>query len=129
MQETLRLYNKSDREALNLILLEEGVQPSDMKFDYYATWVLEDDGLIGFFTLRREKGLPNLVHFAVSKERRSMANARKLVKALVSTARYYGKTMILHSKKTYLDKIIQYYFKTKPFVHANGYNFYHVELK
>ena len=126
--EELRLYNKSDREALSLILLSEGVQPPDMKFEEYATWILEDDGLIGFFTLRREKGLPNVVHFAVSKERRSMSNARKLVKALVIKARHYGKTMILHSKKDYLDKIIRYYFKTKPYTEADGYRFYIVKL-
>ena len=116
----MRKYIESDKERLTKMLKSEGIK--NMGFEKHTTWVTDE----GFFTIREEHGFPYLIHFYVDKDKRSINSARKLIKSVRSVVRT-GK-MLIHSKKSYLDKFIQYYFKVKPYARENSYNFYLVEV-
>ncbi len=111
---------------LTQALLDEGVLPEDIKLDLYPTYVFDE----GFFTMRIDNGLPAIVHFCVFKEKRSAQSARALAKHFKDTVRGWGfQQAYLHSKKDYIDRMIQYYFKTKPFAEKDGYRFYKVKVE
>ena len=117
----MRKYVGDDYRALYDMLEFEGLKPEEMSFDMDMTYIVDKS----FFTLRSDNDFMHLIHFCVDKDDRTPSNARKLCKALKEVV--VGK-LIIHSKKEYLNRCIEYYFKTKPYEVKDGTNFYLVEV-
>jgi len=122
----LRKYNDDDYDILCQMLTVEGIGESEMRFDRYDTFIIEDKG---FFTLRREHGCLSVQHFCVDRKYRSAKMARELIKAMVNKVREYGiKGLILHSKSNFVDTFIRHYFKAKPYAIDGVTAYYYVEV-
>ncbi len=117
----IRKYEGSDYDTLKEMLLAEGLKEEEMSFDTDTTYIVDNS----FFTLRWEHGFMSLVHFCVDHKHRSQKSARDLLKGIKEVV--VGK-LIIHSKKEYLNKCIEYYYKTKPYKVEDGCNFYLVEV-
>ena len=117
----MRKYQDSDYDTLKDMLLAEGLKEEEMSFDTDITYIVDNS----FFTLRTEHGFLSLVHFCVDQKHRSQKSARELLKGIKEVV--VGK-LIIHSKKEYLNKCIEYYYKTKPYEVKDGYSFYLVEV-
>jgi hypothetical protein len=93
---------------------------------------LWDEGkMIGFCTYRIEHGLPSMHHFIIDKKKRNMPMARrlmKLFKAIVKEQGFYKAIIQAPCKKEYLNKIISYYFRAKPYTEHKDDNYYLVRL-
>jgi hypothetical protein len=121
-----RLYNDNDYDMLCKMLTEEGIGESEMRFDRYDTFIVDNKG---FFTLRREHGCLSVQHFCVGRKYRSAKVARELVKAMVDKVKEYGiKGLILHSKSNFVDKFIKHYFKKQPYAIDGITAYYYVEV-
>ena len=109
------------------MLSQEDINESEMGFSMYDTYIMTaDNNILGFFTLKTEWGYPSLLHFCVDRKYRSPKVSRELLKELKRIIRDKGFTeMILHSKKSYLDRCIQYYFKKKPYAVTNDLTTYY----
>lgn len=127
----IRKYQNKDYIELFDMLITEGIPERDMRFKEHETYVIEYDGVIrAFFTFKHEHGCLSVQHFCVSRSFRSARMARELVKEMVNTAKLQGVAeLILHSKRNYIDKFIQHYFKVKPYAVEGITSFYHVSLK
>ena len=123
----IRQYQDKDYFFLQEILLSYGTEFKDHKFDIHTTYVLGDRD--AFFTYYIDNGTPHLIHFAIKLSRRSNELARLLIKTFQGCLLSSGYTKaILHSRKSYLNRFIEYYFKVKPYAVENGYTFYLVEV-
>ncbi len=125
----IREYKIEDNLIIFNMLLNENIPVQEYRYNEYPTWVLDEDGVKGFFTVKTAWGFPAIQHFCVGKEYRSMGNARKLIKAVKDIVCELGfKKMLLHSDKPYLHKMIEYYFKTKSYKEIDKRKFYLVEV-
>lgn|SRR5574343_85153 len=128
----LRVFNNdSDIAILKKMLAAEDIPCSETSFMDNPTFICENDNgkIIGFFTIGEEHGFPSIRHFCVSREYRSAVNARILAKEMVEVLKKIKPMKILaHAKKEYLQKIIEYYFKAKPYAVADDYNYYLIEV-
>jgi GNAT superfamily N-acetyltransferase len=98
---------------------------TNMEFLENSKTYVDDAGLISYFLY---KGNPILQHFYVYPEHRKIENARKLIKDFIELLKKKGfKVFIVSSKKTYLNKVIEYYFKVKP-RSINDTKYYLVEV-
>jgi hypothetical protein len=118
----MRQYKDSDYEWLKDMLLKEGIKEEEMGFDKHLTFIVGKS----FFTLKSDKGFLHLVHFCVDRKYRSVETMRTLLKAINEVV--VGK-LIIHSNKEYLNKVIEYYYKEKPYESENGINFYLVKMR
>ena len=127
-----RSYTGSDDEAIKSMLNKEGIIEEDMAFGQYPTYILEDkDEPIGFITIKEEHGYPSLQHLCVRADRRMITPARLLIKMFRYIGRLWGgKKGIIHIKhdSARLKKLIEYYFKVKPYATENERYWYFVNL-
>ena len=130
----MRRYNYNDRHELAEMLLAEEIPPLEHQFAKNITHVLiEDDVIKGFFTLgvKVQSGYPYLMHFCTKKKYRTPKLARTLTSALVEAVRALGaKKFIINCpvEKNYLQRIIKYYFKKKPYATKSRHDFTLVEV-
>ena len=124
-------YRKRDKEAIIDMLATEGIPRDEMVFEQCLTYIMKDQGeTIGFFSIRQEHGLPSLQHFCVNRAHRSAKNARLLVKAFEYIIREMGfRKAILHGCQYYVKKLIEYYFKCKPYAFKGERAYYLVEVR
>ena len=83
----MRCFVQEDFNVLALMLNKKGIEPDEMGFseERAQTFVMDEDGEIkGFFTLRKEHGLPYVVHF-VSDKGYGLKLGSELKKALKAT--------------------------------------------
>lgn len=94
------------------------------------TFIVEDEkGIIGFFMMIIEQGLPSLRYFVVKKNRRSMKTSRAMIKKYQEFVRNRGfKASFIVVKKKYLKRVVEYYFKRKPYATKDNMYFYLVEV-
>ncbi len=133
----IRPYKSKDKQIiLDMIGWPEIVdgRVEAVYFHVDETYVWEDDGTVkGFYTIRNQHGYPSIIHFFIRKEHRNPDTARMLIKDFKNRIRQRGyNRAFLHSCKRNLDKLIQYYFKVKPYAvkHEGGKttNYYLVEV-
>lgn len=123
----IRAYQPSDYFYLREILFECGIECKYHKFSSNHTFILGERE--AFFTYYIDRGFPHLIHFAVSKNNRSVELARLLIKSFQGCVLSLGLTKaIIHSNNSYLSKFIEYYFKVKSYASDNNYKFYLVEV-
>jgi len=109
----IRPYLKRDKEFCREILDAEGITEGH-EYENSPTWILEDDLTIGFFTIVLDT-FPKLQHFCIKGDLRTMVRARIMIKAVKQVLRDWGVgQFLINSPKEYLNKMIEYYFKTKP---------------
>jgi len=114
------------------LLLAEGVPEDEIAVDEYPTYTIEEDGeVVAFYTIKMEHGLPSLQHFVVKDTNRNHSVARRLVRSFREKVKEhgYGQAIIHcdHDKKR-LAKLIEAYFKTKPYADAHSKWWYLVEV-
>jgi len=126
----IRHYQEQDKPVLTEMERIEGIEESGMCFEDNPTMVLEDDKkVIGFFTLRKQHNFPMLQHFCISREHRSPKNARLLIKSFKEVCKQLKfNKVIIPSMDKKLEKMIQYYFKTKPYAFLENKTFFLVKL-
>jgi hypothetical protein len=114
---------------LEKMLALEGV--TDTFLDDDITYLLKDGNeIIGFFTVGILRSFPVLRHFIIDKKHRSPSNARKLGRAFCALCKVKGFTHVfVNAKKDYLKKVIEYYFKKKPYTDVDGTSWYFVEVR
>lgn len=126
----IRFFRFDDTDFLNKMLSDEGLVKSEMIFDSGLTYVFEEgENIKGFFTFK----LPmtkflTLQHFCVGKDFRSPKMARVLAKALVEKVRSLKANKFIINcpiKNKGLQKILNYYFKTKPYANDLS-NYYYL---
>jgi hypothetical protein len=92
------------------------------------TFILEDDGMKGFFTLKFETP-PSLRYFYVKKNYRNAKHSRFLIKAVKQIIEDFGfNKFVIVVEKTYLKKIVEHYFKIKPYADDGKFSFYLAEV-
>jgi len=85
----------------------------------------DDEGLIGFLTVKIEKNVPVLLHFVVKRERRSLKTTREMIKETKKFIKNMGFAMfIVPVKKDYLKRFVEYFAKRKPYAVKDGISFY-----
>ena len=116
----IRPYRKEDEEFCKELLITEGIPEEEQIFKTNLTWIMEDGIPIGFFTLVQGEFM-QLQHFGVRRGKRSIERARMMVKTIKKIVAECGLTQLLIKvQKKYLQRMIEYYFKTSP-VFRNGY--------
>jgi len=128
----LREYKHSNYDELTDMLINEGIPANEHGFEEFKTYVLQNRQEVeGFFTYKFEYELPNVVHFCVKPKYRGCKKAVELVKYLKTIVKKEGlKQIIFHAvcDKKYISKLIEGYFKVKPYAEQDGNKFYIVEV-
>ncbi len=130
----IRRYEHKDSKQLSEMLREEGLKPDEMDFSTNLSFVLIEEGEVkGFYTYKIEHGcFPHLQHFCVKKSsRNSPTVARKLIRDFRSRVKRdgYGKAIINSpSCSDKISKIIEWYFKAKPYGTGKSHKFYLVTV-
>lgn len=116
----LRLMEPKDIPSITKMLEAEGLQQEGhfhtRKNNF--TFILEDemDRIQGFFTLNFVDSYINLQHFCVAREFRTVKMAAKLIRCVRDVVKKLGyNKMIVHGKGERINKVISWYFKTKPY--------------
>jgi hypothetical protein len=93
------------------------------------TYVMEDNDIIGFFGYRMEHDYPSLKHFCLDRKHRGLGNACKLMREYLNTIKKvgYNKSFFSAGDKT-LIKLLEWYFKMKPYTEKDGIKFYFQEV-
>lgn len=125
----LRHFNYFDIPVLEKMLIDEGFTKSQMEFNSGVTFVFEEDKIIkGFFTFKLlSHRYLTLLHFCTEKEYRTPKLARLLTKHLINKIKNFNADKCIIDcpiKNKGLSRIIEYYFKTKPYAEKNGYKYY-----
>jgi hypothetical protein len=125
----LKRFKRSEKNKLVKWLNESDIATDGSHLNKHNTYLLKDSDIIGFFTFRIEHNLPSLRHFYVNKNYRSMYNARRLLNEYKNLIKKLGfNKTIISTNKEYLQKFIEYYFKSKPYSFVEGLYFYYVEV-
>jgi len=112
------------------MLKQEGEYTGCSMVNIANTFICEDDdGLVGLFMMKIEQNLPSLRYFIVKRERRSMKVSRSLIVAYKIFCKKMGFThSYITVKKDYLKRVVEYYFRKKPYAQKEGMWFYLVEV-
>lgn len=127
----IRLYKDTDKDILVRMLKDEGLKEEDIKFQKHKTYIYEDGKVKGFFTFRYEHDMPHLIHFCLDKKCRDFSTAVALTREFVrQIKRENYKEAIVHAphNKAYLNTLIRYFFRVKPYKVDDDYSFYLVEV-
>lgn len=127
---SLRPFVTADGPILATFLRAEGLAADDMAFDTHTTYVLEEEGVVmGFATLAVAHGLPTLAHFFVARAYRTPARARFLARAVRTLAREAGYArMIVHGCSDPVRRVVEYYFRARPYAFDDGCAYYLVTV-
>jgi hypothetical protein len=119
--------NLNDMSVVIKLLEAEGEKVS-AKLSPANTFVFTDGKQVyGFFSLSFEE-IPVLRHFVIKKEFRSIKRAREAIKLFRSFMRNINPVCWIVVKKTYLKKMVQYYFKKEPYTVKEGCTWFLVEV-
>lgn len=120
----IRQMKPEDFEKIVQMMKEEGcTEPLDF-MNKDNTYVMED---VGFFNYKFEHGFPSLRHFCIRKDKRNSNNARQLFRFYRDLMKDF-KWSIINADKEYVCKIIEKYFKVKPYAQKDNTYFYLVEV-
>lgn len=128
---TLRRYKETDDAELKEMLKAEDVKEEDMSYDNLETYILEDDEILGFFSIKTEWDFPSLQHFVIKQNNRSPKVARALIRFFVAIIKLKGiKKAIIHvsENKKYLNKFVRYFFRVQPYAFRDDRNWYLVTI-
>jgi hypothetical protein len=125
---TLRSFEPKDDDAVTAMLAMEGIDLEKMQHHTWATCCAEENGeVIGFFTIRHEWGIPSLQHFCVHPLHRNGKVSRAMMRRVKELV---GGQMIVSIYKgaDWIKKLVESYFRTKPYAEGNGKHWYLVEV-
>jgi hypothetical protein len=101
--------------------------------DDFDTFIIEENGdQVAFFTMSEQHNLPYVKHFYTSRKHRNAKTARFLARSVNKYAKSKGaERIIFHTGKCRkgIQKVIEYYFKTKPYSIDGTNNYYCVGVK
>lgn len=130
----LRIFDKSDKNhvlELNEMLNLEGVPSDETSYMDNPTFIQvnKDEKIVGFFTIGEEHKMASIRHFCVGRKYRGAESARSLIKNMIDILSEFGiKKFIAHGKGVNMHKIIEYYFKVKPYNVCLPYKYYIIEV-
>ncbi len=84
-----------------------------------------------FFSWRTEHGMPHVVHFYVKCAARSFTTSSQCARFMVKYFKLRGNKRIMLNtllRRPYLSKIVEWFFRVKPYATQDGHNFYLVEV-
>lgn len=94
------------------------------------TYVIDAGEILGFFTITEKFGFPLLQHFCAAPNHRTPTLARALVQSFrrVVSGYYGSKKALVHAPKgrDYIKKMVEYYFKAKPYGESEANYWYMV---
>lgn len=112
------------------MLGSEGIETDRMQHGHFKTYCAEENGVIvGFFTLRKEWGIPSLQHFYVVPSHRDGKVSRQMMRAI---RRQMGSSsLIVHvvKGKDWLKRLVEGYFRATPYGETSDKYWYLVEVK
>ena len=123
----IRCYQKKDySDIANMMRIEnnkiDGINSNN-------TIVMEDNGIIGFFTWVIEHNLPVLKYFCFKRDKRNLNKIRLMLKVCKTIIKNLGYSkMIININQQYLCKLAEYYFKAKLYNRNETNYFYIVEV-
>lgn len=85
-----------------------------------------------FFSWRTEHGIPHVTNFYVRCNCRSFTESGSCARFMLNYFKIRGVKRIMMNtilRRPYLSKIVEYFFKVKPYATQDGHNFYLVEVK
>lgn len=84
-----------------------------------------------FFSWRVEHGMPHVVHFYVKCAARNFQTSSQCARFMVKYFKLRGNKRIMLNtllRRPYLSKIVEWFFRVKPYTTQDGHNFYLVEV-
>lgn len=127
----VRCCEDKDMAELISMLKAEGLKDDEMDLNKTATFVVDEDGVKGFFSIRMEQNMPYLVHLCVKRESRTPAMLWKLSRYFKNVVRSFGyQKAIINTPKgdNYLSRLVSRYFHVRPYAADNAVQFYLVEV-
>lgn len=121
----------SDSPQLIAMMDKEGYRGGEVEIENTATFVLLDNEIKGFFSIKMANNMPYLSHFVTKKEFRSHSLARKLVTWFKTVVRGFGfsKAVVnVPEGNEYLNRLVQRYFSVQPYAVEQNKQFYLVEV-
>ena len=95
--------------------------------NYMAGGVDEPEAIV---CLKIERGYPHVKHFFLVPQKRNADNARRLIRETMRIVKAMGyDRMYLHAREEHIRRLIEYYFRTKPFTKTATHWWYLVEVK
>ena len=104
---------------------------SDIDVNRCSTWILDEVGIRGFFSLRMEHNLPYLVHLCVERASRSPQLLWRMARYFKNVIHAFGyNKAIINTPKgdNYLSRLVSRYFKVRPYADDGVVQFYLVEV-
>lgn len=127
----LRLCLQDDYKDLAEMLSVEGIKENEMAFKDCATWVVDENGVKGFFSMRMEENLPYLVHLCVKRQDRSPTILWRMARYFRNVIRSLGyKKALINTPKgeNNLSRLVSRYFHVRPYAADSVVQFYLVEV-
>lgn len=127
----IRVMEDNDCPGLAAMLKAEGLGEQDMDFKKAATWVMDEDGPKGFFSVRMEHYMPYLVHFVIKQGERSPARFFRMLRGFKNVVRSFGyKKAIVNTMKhdDYTSSIASKRFRATPYGDDEHLKYYLVEV-
>ncbi|MFQ5915723.1 MAG: hypothetical protein ACE5JS_21330 [Nitrospinota bacterium] len=91
-----------------------------MQFGKGITGVLDEGGVLGFFTLELAEGHAHLRHLCVRRGARTPGRALALIRAARRVVLAVGQSqMLVHAKGERLNRLVRWYFHATPYKQAD----------
>ena len=122
----VKLYAPKDYDYIYQALKSEGLRQEEMTFEFDNTFIV--DG--GFFSYTINHNYPQITHFYVDKNKRSLKTARQMLKTfrqIIIEAGYLFYIMEVPDNKQYFKKIVRY-LRGVEFDRANGSSYYYAPV-
>lgn len=122
----IRPYTEDDFKYIYLALKNEGLTEEEMSFEDDQVFIMD----IGFFSFKERDEYPELMHFCVDKDKRSMKSARQLLKAFRNIMLFKGYSFFIATApkdKPYIKRLLEY-LKGKYYTSGKTEDYYIVPL-
>lgn len=127
----LRIADQKDFIFLHDLLREHSMRDDDMAFNNCATWIIDENKIKGFLSLRMEHAIPYLVHLCIKYEERTPELFWRLAtyfKNIVKSLGYNKAIINTPKDNLYLIRLVSRYFNVRPYAEDNQLKFYLVEV-
>jgi N-acetylglutamate synthase-like GNAT family acetyltransferase len=125
----LRNMKAEDIPELTEMLKQEGTKLEKEEMMPVNTYVWDEDGIKGFFHFRFEQNIPSLRHLVIKKEFRNIKNAAMIIDEWKKVIKGLGfNHSIVLTNKPYLQKLVEFKLKGKPYSSKDYVTAYCVEV-
>jgi hypothetical protein len=124
-----RQLEAKDLKELEDMITLEGTKLEKEEMIPVNTYVWDEDGIRGFFHFRFEQNIPSLRHLIIKKEFRNIKNAAMIIDEWKKVIKGLGfNYSIVLTNKPYLQKLVEFKLKGKPYSTKDYVTAYCVEV-